>query len=76
MLILTIAICPINSLRLEHHDYVSVNPYNENTYASDLTSLQTRFTKDINLIKEKFTNINMELANTNITRASQITFLQ
>jgi len=75
-LITTLFIFPNNALKLNSHSYFSQNQYDEDAYANDLTNLQSRFTKDVNSIKQKFTNINLGLANTNISQASQITFLQ
>jgi len=41
-----------------------------------LNGIQNRFKQDIKRIKDKFTAINLELNNTNITASDQVIFLQ
>lgn len=50
--------------------------YNEDTYYSELSGMQQRFSNDLNSINDKFRAINMQLADTNVSATDKVILLQ
>jgi hypothetical protein len=65
----------VNSL---HIQAVVQDPkeYKQETYYSELSGMQVRFSNDLKVINEKFKGINLKLADTNISASDKVIFLQ